>query len=335
MKAAFFQATGTPDVLQFGDLPMPEPKAGELRVKVRVATVNPIDTYLRSGLAALGGPLPFVTGRDFAGVVDAVGPGVSRFKPGDRIWGANQGMAGRTGSCAEFCLTGEGFAYPIPANVVDEDAAAAALVGITAHLGLFQCGRLQPGEWVFVNGGTGGVGMMVIQMAKAAGAKVAATVGSAEKAALAKSLGADAVLNYKTDDVPNRLKETVGAGGLNIWYETQPPGDLDPAIALMAPRGRIIVMAGRTAKPSFTNGPFYVKGLSLHGFAMFNFTAAEQQQCAEAMNAWMAARKLKSLIGERFPLKETAAAHRLQEENTLKKAGTLTGKIVIAVAAGS
>ena len=329
MKAAFFNATGTPDVLQYAELPLPEPQAGELRVRVLAATVNPIDTYIRSGLAALGGPLPFTTGRDFAGVVDAVGPGVTRFQVGDRVWGANQGSGGRTGSCAEYCLTGEAFAHPIPPDVADEQAAACALVGITAHLGLFHCGKLAAGEWVYVSGGTGGVGMMVIQMAKAAGAKVLTTVGTAEKAAIAKSLGADAVVNYRTEDVPAKLKEIVGASGLHLWYETQPPADLDKTIELMAPRGRIIVMAGRTAKPTFTNGPFYVKGLSLHGFAMFNFTAAEQQKCAEEMNAWMSAGKLKALIGQRFGLKDIVAAHRLQEENTIKKAGTLTGKIAI------
>jgi NADPH2:quinone reductase len=96
MKAAYFEATGGPDVIKFGDLPTPEPKPGEIRVKVRAATVNPIDTYVRSGLAAIGGPFPFVTGRDFAGVVDAVGPGTIRFKPGDRVWGANQGAGGRS-----------------------------------------------------------------------------------------------------------------------------------------------------------------------------------------------------------------------------------------------
>jgi NADPH2:quinone reductase len=327
MKAAYFTATGTPDVLQYGDLPTPEPKAGEIRVKVLAATVNPIDTYIRSGLAAVGGPFPFTTGRDFAGVVDAVGSGVTKHKIGDRVWGANQGMGGRSGSCAEFAVLGEGFAYPTPNGVADEQAAACALTGITAHLGLFHCGGLKAGQWVFVNGGTGGVGSMVIQMAKAAGAKIATSVGSDEKAAIAKELGADLVLDYKTDDVPAKVKEA--SGGLHLWYETQPPGDLDKVVDAMAPRGRIIVMAGRLAKPTFTNGPFYVKGLSMHGFAMFNFTPEEQAAAATAMNGWIAAGKLKSPVGRRFPLSQIADAHRLQEENTLKKAGTLTGKIVI------
>lgn len=329
MKAAYFEATGGPDVIKFGELPTPEPKPGQIRVKVRAATVNPIDTYVRSGLAAIGGPFPFVTGRDFAGVVDAVGAGVTKFKVGDRAWGANQGAGGRTGACAEYCVLGEDYAYPIPANVSDEQAAATALVGVTAHLGLFNRGGMKAGEWVFVNGGTGGVGMMVVQMAKAAGGKVIATVGSEEKAATARDFGADVVLNYKTDDIPARVKAAAGGGGIHVWYETQPPGNFDPTIELMAPGGRIVVMAGRTAKPTFTNGPFYVKGLSLLGFALFNMTPAEQRAAANDINQWLAAGKLRALIGKRFPLAETAAAHRLQEENTLKKAGTLTGKIVI------
>lgn len=329
MKAAYFESTGGPEVIKYGDLPTPEPKAGEIRVKVLAASVNPIDTYIRSGLAATRGPFPFVTGRDFAGVVDAVGPKVTRFKPGDRVWGANQGADDRTGSCAEYCVTGEDFAYPIPQGVPDEQAAACALVGITAHLGLFACGQLQPRQWVFVNGGTGGVGMMVIQMARAAQASVITTAGSDEKARIARELGANVVINYKTEDVFAKAKEAAGVAGIQVWYETQPPGELDPVIDVMAPRGRIILMAGRKARPTFTNGSFYVKGLSMHGFAMFNYSSQEQRACADDMNRWMAEGKLKALIGERLPLSRTADAHRLQEDNTLKKAGTLTGKIVI------
>jgi NADPH2:quinone reductase len=183
---------------------------------------------------------------------------------------------------------------------------------------------------VFVNGGTGGVGMMVVQMAKAVGAKqVITTVGSEEKAALVRELGAGTVINYKTDDLAARVKEATGGAGIDVWYETQPPTDLDKTIDLMAPRGRIVVMAGRSARPVLPNGPFYVKGLLLSGFAMFNMTPDEQRACASDMNRWMAAGKLKATVGRTFPLSQAAAAHQLQEENTLKKAGTLTGKIVV------
>jgi NADPH2:quinone reductase len=137
------------------------------------------------------------------------------------------------------------------------------------------------------------------------------------------------MINYKTEDVAARVKEAAGGAGIDVWYETQPPGDFDRTVDAMALRGRIVVMAGRQARPVLPNGPFYVKGLSLMGFAMFNMTAAEQQVCADDMNRWMAEGKLRTLIGREFPLSQTAAAHQLQEDNTLRKAGTLTGKIVI------
>lgn len=329
MRAAYFEATGGPDVIKIGDLPMPDPAHGQVRVKVLAASINPIDTYIRSGAAPMPLPKPAITGTDFAGVVDAVGGRVTHLKPGDRVWGSNQGLLGRQGSCAEFVCVEREWLYPTPAGVSDEQAAAGALVGITAHLGLFHCAKLKSGETVFVNGGTGGVGSMVVQMAKATGATVITTVGSDEKAAVARELGATHVVNYKFPDFAAKLKEAAGAGGIQVWYETQPPTDLDRVIEMMSPRGRIVVMAGRQARPAFPNGPFYVKGLSLLGFAMFNMSSDEQRVCAEDMNRWLASQQLKVQIGKRFPLAETASAHQLQEDNTLRKAGTLTGKIVI------
>src|SRR5262245_27412361 len=239
MEAAYFETTGAPDVIKVGVVPTPDPKPGEVRVKVLAASISPIDTYVRAGMVAMPRPTPCVTGSDLAGVVDAVGPGVTRFKTGDRVWGSNQGLLGRQGTCAEFACVEEKWLYPTPQGVPDEQAAAGAIVGITAHLGLFHCAKLKVGETVFVNGGTGGVGSMVVQMAKATGASVVATVGSDEKAAAARELGADHVLNYKQTDFAERLKGTVGAGGIQVWYETQPPTDLDRTVEMMASRGRI------------------------------------------------------------------------------------------------
>ncbi|HEY8506497.1 MAG TPA: NADPH:quinone reductase, partial [Gemmataceae bacterium] len=250
---------------------------------------------------------------------------------GDRVWGSNQGVLGRQGTFAEYVCAGEEYLYPIPPGVSEKEAAACALVGITAHLGLFECAKLQPGEVVFVNGGTGGVGSMVVQMAKAVGARAVTTVGSAEKAELARDLGADLVLNYKADDVPAALREFTGGKGVQVWYETQREPDFIRAVDLLAPRGRMIVMAGRDARPVFPVGPFYVKGLSLFGFAMFNMTPAEQRRCAEDINRWLAEGKLRPVIGREFPLAQAADAHRLQEDNTLRKAGTLTGKILVTM----
>jgi NADPH2:quinone reductase len=329
MKAAYYDTTGTPDVIRYGDLPTPDPQAGEVRVRVAAASLNPVDTYIRGGIVSMPLPKPFIPGCDLAGTVDAVGPGVTRFKVGDRVWGSNQGLLGRQGTFAEFCVTGEQWLYPLPNGVTAADAAALALVGITAHLGLFWRTALKPGETVFVNGGTGGVGACVVQMAKAVGAKVVTTVGSAAKAQQAADLGADVVLNYKTDDVVQGLKDATAGRGADVFFETLPPTDLDRTVEMMAPRGRIVVMAGRQARPVWPNGPFYVKGLSLFGFVMFAMTADEQRACANDMNTWMASGALLAVIGRTFPLSEASAAHQLQEENTLGKKGTLSGKIVV------
>ncbi len=329
MKAAFLDTTGPPDVIRHGDLPRPTPKAGEVLVRVGAATVNPIDTYIRAGIVAMPLPKPYVPGCDLAGTVEEVGPGARRFKPGDRVWGSNQGLLGRQGTAAEYACVAEEWLYPTPAGVSDQEAAAVALVGITAHVGLFRCARLQAGETVYVNGGTGGVGSMVVQMAKAVGARVITTVGSEEKAALCRGWGADRVLNYKTDDVPAAVKEFTGGQGVQVWYETQREPDFVRTVELLARRGRMIVMAGRQAQPVFPVGPFYTRDCSLFGFAMFNATPEEQRRCAEDINRWLAEKKLHPMIGRTFPFSETAAAHRLQEENTLHKAGTLTGKIVL------
>jgi len=329
MKAAYLEVTGTPSVLKFGELTTPQPKAGEILIKVAAAALNPIDTYVRSGMVAMPLPKPFITGSDVAGVVTGIGPGVKRFKVADRVWGSNQGLLGRQGTCAEYVCSSEDWFYPTPPGVDDRHAAAAALTGITAHLGVFGCARLKAGETLFVNGGTGGVGSMVAQMAKAVGAKAITTVGSAEKAALAKSWGINLVLNYKTDDVPAAVRDFTQGRGVNVWFETQREPDFLKTVPLMARRGRLVVIAGRQAQPVFPLGPFYVNDLSLFGFAMFNATPQEQRRCADDINRWLSEKKLHPMIGRTLPLSEAAAAHRLQEENTLQKAGTLTGKIVL------
>jgi len=329
MRAAYIETTGGPEVIRIGELPTPKPGPGEALVRVGASALNPIDLYIRAGTVAMPLPKPFIPGCDLAGTVEAVGPGVRRFKPGDRVWASNQGLLGRQGTLAEYAVVHEDWLHPTPPGVSDTQAAAAALVGLTAHLGLFRDAKLQPGETVFVNGGTGGVGSMVVQMTKAIGGKVVTTVGSAEKAELCRRWGADCVLNYRTDDIPARVKEFTQGKGVNVWYETQREPDFVRSVELLAPRGRMIIMAGRQAQPLFPVGPFYVKGLSLYGFAMFNATPEELRRAADDINRWLAEKKLDAPIGRTFPLSEAAAAHRLLEENTLGKAGTLFGKVVV------
>lgn len=328
MKAAYINQTGPADVIQYGDLPTPAISPSQVLVKTAAVAVNPIDTYIRNGANYWELPQPFVIGADLAGVVEKVGPGVKRFKPGDRVWCTNQGFQGRQGTFAEFCAVDEAWLYPTPEGVADEVVAASALVGITAHLGLFREAKLKSGETIFVNGGAGGVGSMVVQMAKAAGARVLATAGSAEKCAAVKQLGAEAAVNYKSEDIGKEV-EAFSPGGVHIYWETTREPDFDKIVSYLRGRGRIILMAGRDARPQFPVGPFYVKECSLHGFVMFKASPEEMRACAEDINHWLSEGKLKAHISHRFKLSQAADAHRLQEENTLKRAGTLAGKIVL------
>ena len=328
MKAAYIEQTGPPENIRYGDLPRPEPSGSQVLVRVGAVAVNPVDTYVRGGMIAFDLPKPFIVGCDLAGVVEAVGPDASRFKPGDRVWGSNQGLLGRQGTFAEYAAVDECWLYPTPERVADREAAAISLVGITAHLGLFRKARIQPDEALFVHGGSGGVGSCVVQMAKAAGARVMTTAGDDRKAEACRQLGADLVVNYKTDDVDEAIRR-FAPQGLNVWWETLREQEFERIVRHLALGGRIVVMAGRDAKPPFPVGPFYVKDCSMHGFAMFNASAETQRQCADDINRWMAEGKLRTKIAKVMPLAETAAAHRLQEENTLLMAGTLAGKIVL------
>lgn len=328
MKAAYIEQTGPAENIIYGDLPDPVPQDTQVLVKVMAVSVNPIDTYIRNGANYWELPKPFIIGSDLAGVVTAVGKNAQRFQVGDRVWGSNQGLMGRQGTFAERCAVDEGWLYPTPAAVKDECVASIALVGITAHLGLFQNARLKAGETIFVNGGSGGVGSMVVQMAKITGARIIATAGSTEKMAACRELGADLVINYKTDDVAAKVKE-FAPQGVNVYWETTREPNFDAIVPLLAERGRVILMAGREARPMFPVGPFYVKGCSLHGFVMFKATQDEQRACSEDINRWLAEGKLKSNISKTLPLSEAAASHKLQEANTLQKSGTLAGKIVL------
>lgn len=328
MKAAFFTQSGEPDVIHYGDLPDASPAAGQVLVKTTAVSVNPIDTYIRGGAKYWELPQPFVIGCDLAGNVVEVGEGVKQFKPGDRVWGSNQGLLGRQGTFSELCAVDAQWLYPTPQGVSDTDAAAIPLVAITAHLGLFREARLKSGQTIFVRGGTGGVGAMVVQMAKAVGAKVIATAGGAKKVELCKKLGADHVLDYTTGDLQQKVLE-LAPQGVNVFWETLREPDLDFVVATLAERGRMVVMAGRDARPAFPLGPFYVKGCSLHGFAMFKATAAEQQTCASDINHWLATGRLRAVIDRTLPLSQAAEAHRLQEAHTIGKQSSLTGKIVL------
>ncbi len=328
MKAAYIERTGSPSVIQYGDLPDPQIEPQQVLIKTGAVSVNPIDTYIRGGANFWELPQPFIVGCDLAGTVVEVGSAVTELRPGDRVWASNQGLLGKQGTFAELCAVDADWVYPTPDGVRDEDAAAVALVAITAHLGVIQEAQLKSGETIFVRGGAGGVGSMVVQMAKAIGARVITTAGGKAKADLCRELGADEVLDYQVDDVATKLLE-YAPEGVNVFWETLRDPDFDMSVASMAERGRMVVMAGRDARPEFPVGPFYVKGCSLHGFVMFKAPAPQQRACAADINHWLAQGQLRPIIDRVLPLGEAANAHQLQEEHTLQKKSSLRGKLVL------
>ena len=328
MKAAYITECGPPKNIQYGDLPKPVATGRQVLVKVGAVSLNPVDTYIRNGANYWELPTPFVVGCDLAGTVEAVGEKGTRFQIGDRVWGTNQGLLGRQGTFAEYCSIDEEWLYPTPDGVSDDDAAACSLVGVTAHLGLFRDAKIQAGETIFVHGGTGGVGAMVLQMAKRAGARVIATAGSDEKAVRCRELGADTVINYKTEDELEAILKAAPQG-VDVFWETLREPNIEGIVSVMKDRGRIVIMAGRDARPEFPVGPFYVKCLQLFGFVMFKASADELRACANDINEWLADGSLKAQISHTLPLSEAANAHQLQEGNTLGKEGSIAGKLVL------
>lgn len=328
MRAAFIRQTGGPDVIEVGRLPVPVPGPREVLVRVKAAAINPIDTYIRAGTVAMPLSFPFVVGCDLAGEVVAVGEDVASLRPANRVWGSNQGLLGRQGTCAEYAAVDERWLYRTPPAVSDRDAAAAALVSITAHLGLVDNAAVAAGETIFVNGGSGGVGTAVVQIAKALGARVIASAGTPEKRDRVRALGADVVLDYGRADLVEAVR-AAAADGVHVYWETLREPAFDQAVAMLGEGGRLVLMAGRDARPAFPVGPFYVKGCRIFGFAMFKAAAARQAAAAADINRWLAAGRLRPCIDRVLPLERTAEAHAVQEAATIHRSGGLAGKIVI------
>jgi NADPH2:quinone reductase len=201
-------------------------------------------------------------------------------------------------------------------------------VAITAHLGLVDHCMLAPGETIFVNGGSGGVGSAVVQIAKALGARVIASAGTAVKCERVRDLGADVALDYHRSDLIEAVR-AAAPEGVHAYWETLREPAFDQAVAMLGEGGRMVIMAGRDARPAFPVGPFYVKGCRLLGFVMFKATAQRQAAAAADINRWLAAGRLKPLIDRVLPLDRVAEAHAVQESATIHKSGTLVGKIVI------
>jgi len=329
MKAAYIKELGPAEDIIFGDMSVPVIGASQALVKVVAVAVDPIDTYIRRGAFPMNLSFPFIIGRDMVGIVEVVGCDVKRFSAGDRVWCNNQGYHGRQGTFAEYLAIDERFLYPLPDDADETEAVAVVHSVTTASIGLLREAKLGAGESVFINGGAGNVGSAVLQLATNLGARVIVTAGSDSDLEYCRQLGAERTVNYKTGDIVAAISE-FAPNGIDVYWDTTTKPDFERAVPLLSHRARIVLMAGLDAHPPFPVGAFYTKDCSLHGFAITNATAEELQDCAKAINEWLAKGKLLARVDRVMPLAEAARAHQLIEDS-LHGRLKLHGKIVLTV----
>jgi NADPH2:quinone reductase len=322
MRALLCEAYGPPERLSLREVPVPKPGPGELLIKARCAGLNFPDALIIENKYQFKPPLPFAPGMELAGVVAGVGPGVDGFKEGDRV----AGMTG-WGAFADYAVAPANQTTHVPEDLPLDVAAAFTVAYGTSHHALKQRGHLKSGETVLVLGASGGVGLAAVEIAKAMGARVIAGASSPEKLAIARSYGADALIDYSAQDLKAQVRELTGGAGADVIYD--PVGDrlADPAFRSIAWEGRYLVIgfAGGDIPALPLNLPL-VKGASIIGVFWGSFIARDPEAHRRNMDelyAWCGEGRLKPLISERFSLAQAGQAIRRMMERKAK------GKIVI------
>ena len=322
MRAIQISKTGGPEVLELVDLPKPEPKAGEVLVKIEAAGVNFIDTYLREG--RYPAPLPFIPGQEAAGVVAAVGNDVSGFAIGDRV--AWQGIRG---AYAEFCCVPASALLKVPEGISLDNAAAVMLQGLTAHYLAHDTYAIKAGDTVLIHAGAGGVGLLLTQMAKMLGARVITTLSTEPKAELSRGVGADHVILYTQQNFAEEVKRITDGDGLPVVYDSVGKTTFEDSLKCLRPRGLMVLFgASSGAVPPFdlirlsTMGSLYVTRPTMKDYLR---SREELERRAADVFGWIARGKLKVRIGHEYPLAEAAQAHRDLE------ARKTTGKVLLVV----
>jgi NADPH:quinone reductase-like Zn-dependent oxidoreductase len=342
MKAAFFREHGGLDKIEYGDLPDPAPGPGRVRVRIRTGALNHLDLFVLRGIPGIPVALPHVMGSDGAGVVDAVGPGVTRVSPGDEVVmnpGINCGtcefcLKGEHSLCVAFHLIGEHVAgtfaefavapeinaYPKPAALTWEEAAAFPLTFLTAWRMLVTKARARPGESLLIVGIGGGVAVAALQIAKMMGLAVLVTSGSAEKLSLAKALGADAGIDHATGDFSREIRKITGKRGVDIVLDSVGKATWKQSIASLAKGGRLLTCGATTGPdPEEDIARIFWNQLSIHGSTM-----GTHGEFVEMLRMFRDGR-LRPVVDAVFPLSRAReAAERLEEKRQF-------GKIVLRV----
>jgi len=331
MKAIEMRATGGADVLELVDRPMPVlARPTDLLVRLAAAGVNPVDTKLRSRGMLVPDGLPAVLGCDGAGVVEAVGEAVMRFKPGDAVWFCHGGLGGPEGNYAEYALVDEAVAQPKPSALDFVHAAAAPLVLITAWEALYDRARLGEGRTVLIHAGAGGVGHVAIQLARLTGARVCTTVSGPEKAQLVHELGAEYVINYREEDLVEAIMDWTEGKGVDVALDTVGPDVFRRTIPALAHYGDLVTILDPGPEVDWKEA----RNRNLRiGFELMltpmlrNLpeARAHQGEILRRCGEWIDRGELRLRVAETFPLAQAADAHRRIEE------GHTQGKLVLTV----
>jgi len=320
MRAVRFHQCGGPEVLQFEEIPSPVPAAGQALVQVEAIGLNYIDTYHREGLYPV--PLPCTPGMEAAGRVVALGEGVTEVKVGDRV-----AYAGALGAYAEQAAVPAARLVPLPDSVDFATGAAAMLQGMTAHYLVYGSYPLKQGETALIHAAAGGVGLLLVQLASRLGARVIATVSTAEKEALARQAGAHEVIRYTEQDFETEVKHLTGGRGVDVVYDSVGKSTFDKGLNVLRPRGYMVLFGQSSGPvPPLDPGVLNTKGsLYLTRPTLVHYTTTRQELLARAgeVLSWLGEGVLNLRIGARYPLAQAAEAHRaLQGRLT-------TGKVLL------
>ncbi len=325
MTAIAIRSPGGPEVLVPEERPVPTPGAGEILIKVAAAGVNRPDVMQRRGLYPPPPGAPDIPGLEAAGTVAACGPGVARWKVGDAVTAL---LAG--GGYAQYCLAHESHALPVPAGLTMAQAAAIPETFLTVWHNVFERGALEPGETLLLHGGSSGIGTAGIQLAKAFGARVIVTAGSAEKCEACRTLGADLAVNYKQDDFVAATKSATGGAGANVILDMVGGDYIERNYEAAAVEGRIVQIAFQGSPKATVNFTrIMLKRLHHTGSTLRSRSVADKGAIARAVEEkawpWIAAGKVRPVMDQTFPLAEAAAAHARMESSAH------IGKIVLTV----
>ena len=305
MKAVLVPEFGGPEVLTLKEIPTPSPAVGQVLVRIHAAGVNPYDTYMRNGTYAIKPPLPYTPGSDGAGVVEAVGEGVNRVKPGDRVYVAKT----LTGAYAEFALTLESQVHPLPAKITYAQGAGVWVPYGTAYHALYQCARARAGETLLIHGASGGVGIASVQIARAMGMIVLGTAGTKKGLELVKREGAHHVFDHTQPGYLEQILKVTSGQGVDLILEMLANVNLAKDLKLLAFQGRVVVIGSR-GDVTITPRDLMTRRASIHSFTLWRITEAEDKEIHAGIVAGLEDGTLRPIVGKELPLAEAARAHK-------------------------